>query len=76
MKLDERIKQAFQASRKRRMRYHDLARAVFPVSEFPKAWRYASHGGPPGCFMALSAAIRRMGFASAYENGCRYIYRG
>lgn len=42
--------------------YIELARSVFPSNDYPRAWECASHGGPPGCFMALSAAIRRHGF--------------
>lgn len=49
------------------IRYHDLAVAVFPPDLHPRAWRYASHGGPPGCYMALSAAIRRYGFQRWYD---------
>lgn len=49
------------------LRYHDLAALVFPEDLYPRAWRYASQGGPPGCYMALSAAIRRYGFQRWYD---------
>lgn len=42
--------------------YAALAHAVFPDDQFPRAWRYATGGGPPGCYMALSAALRRGGY--------------
>jgi len=41
--------------------YNELMRAVFPFESYPEAWRYASHGGPPGCAMAFNRAIREMG---------------
>lgn len=44
-----------------RMPYDDLARVVFPPEAYPNAFRHARGGGPPGCFMALSRALRRMG---------------
>lgn len=40
----------------RSMTYYDLARSLF---KDPRSWRYSSNGGPPGCFMTLSAALRR-----------------
>ena len=59
--IKERIKDALR-EHGGRMRYSDLAIAVFPEEEFPRAWNYSSNGGPPGCYMALSAAIKRHGF--------------
>lgn len=47
--------------------YHTLADRVFPKEQFPRAWRYSSNGGPPGCYMALSAAIRRYKVPSRYD---------
>ncbi len=44
----------------KRMGYYDLARALWPDGD---SWNYQSHGGPPGCFMALSAGLRRGGFS-------------
>lgn len=44
-----------------RMPFKDLAWEVFPHADYPRAWRGAAHGGPPGCYMVLSAALRRSG---------------
>lgn len=41
--------------------FQDLAWEVYKDSE--TAWRSASHGGPPGCYMTLSATIRRNRFS-------------
>lgn len=41
------------------MSFYDLAYALYPDK---KSWRYQANGGPPGCFMALSAGIRRGNF--------------
>lgn len=46
------------------MSYHDLALKVFPD---PSSWRYRAGGGPPGCFMTLSAALRMGGFHISYD---------
>lgn len=46
------------------MKYYDLACVLFPD---PDAWRKPTRGGPPGCYIALSAAIRRGNFAVTYE---------
>jgi hypothetical protein len=40
--------------------FYELALKVYPPDDYPKAWRYSRHGGPPGCYMTLSAMIRRM----------------
>ena len=39
--------------------YAALAREVFPRDRYPRAFNYQSNGGPPGCYMALSAALRK-----------------
>jgi hypothetical protein len=49
----------------RAMSFHDLALRLFPD---PRSWRYSSNGGPPGCFMTLSATLRRGGFPT-YRDG-------
>lgn len=41
--------------------YYALMSAVFPATEYPKAMRYSSHGGPPGCAMAFGKALRELG---------------
>lgn len=51
------------------MTYHALARAVFPSDEYPRSWNRPNRGGPPGCYMALSRAIREHGF---YEKSSGY----
>lgn len=58
--LKERIRAALIAA-DYRMNYHDLMHVVFPGDEYPKAWRYQSNGGPPGCAMAFGKALREMG---------------
>ncbi len=56
MTLPERIDAALNG---RPMKYYDLARILYPDG---RSWQYQSNGGPPGCFMALSAGLRRGGF--------------
>lgn len=56
--------------------YIDLARKLFTD---PKSWRYAVQGGPPGCYMVLSAALRRGGFTLQMldrkrSNASRLVY--
>lgn len=41
------------------MSFYALAQALYPDG---RSWRYQANGGPPGCYMALSAGIRRGGF--------------
>lgn len=57
--IQERIAAALEAGI---TEYYGVAHAVFPQERYPRAWRCCSHGGPPGCFMALSAALRRGGY--------------
>lgn len=40
--------------------YYYLQARVFPPEEYPKAYNRASHGGPAGCSMAFSKAIREL----------------
>ncbi len=56
MTLPERIDMILNG---KRMKYYDLARALYPDY---RSWQYQSNGGPPGCFMALSAGLSRGGF--------------
>ncbi len=57
-----------------KMSFYDLALALYPDK---KSWRYQQHGGPPGCYMALSAALRRGGFHVSLRGkgpGSRTVY--
>ena len=60
--IAKRIRRALEANGGA-MRYHDPMDAVFPEKEYPRAWRRSVNGGPPGCAMALGAALRRGRFA-------------
>lgn len=57
--------------------YRNLAHKVFPIEEYPRSWRYKSGGGPPGCFMALTAALRRLGYITITHerSGRRLVYK-
>ncbi len=56
----------------KRMSYYDLARALYPGE---RSWQYQSNGGPPGCFMSLSAGLKRGGFSvSGTFVGERMVY--
>lgn len=57
-----------------RIQYYHLARAVFPESDYPDAWGYPTKGGPPGCYMALSSAIRRHGFVVDYDGASNVVH--
>lgn len=46
------------------MSYHDLAIALWPER---RSHQYQSNGGPPGCYMALSAGLRRGGYFISYN---------
>jgi hypothetical protein len=56
MTLTERINDALKDGP---MSFYDLAHKVYPDRE---SHRHAVHGGPPGCYMTLSAALRRGGY--------------
>ena len=62
-KLADRIDMAL-ADNGGSMNYHDLAVALWPDRS---SHRYQANGGPPGCYMALSAGIRRGGFFVSYQ---------
>lgn len=59
--LPERIDDALNG---RPMKYYDLAKALYPG---PRSWQYQSNGGPPGCFMSLTAGLKRGGFYVTLE---------
>lgn len=57
-----------------RITFYDLAMKLYPD---PKSWRYKVDGGPPGCFMLLSAALRRGGYSETHDGpgpGHRWVY--
>lgn len=62
MTLPERIDDLLK--KEGRMSFYDLAMALYPDR---KSWRYQSNGGPPGCYMALSAGLRRGKFHVDYN---------
>lgn len=70
----ERIRKAFGAN-ERQLAYFELALRVFPPEEYPRAWRYRVKGGPPGCYMALTRAINRMGLTVTHDGGQRTVFR-
>lgn len=41
--------------------YFKVLSRTFPAEQFPRAFRYQSNGGPPGCAMAFASALRAMG---------------
>jgi len=43
-----------------RMERVSLMHKVFPQDIYPKAWRYQTNGGPPGCTMAFGRAVREL----------------
>ncbi|MFW6027182.1 MAG: hypothetical protein ACOC91_00085 [bacterium] len=71
-RIIDRIRAAF-GPEERELHFDDLARRIFPDS---KSWRYAAHGGPPGCYMTLSAALRRHGIGERWDGpGQRFVRR-
>ena len=42
---------------------------VFPEAQFPKAFRCANQGGPPGCQRAFVTALKRYGYSSDTRRG-------
>lgn len=70
--LPERI-DAILAEHGGRMSYFDLAVALWPGRD---SHRYSCNGGPPGCYMTLSAGLRRGGFyvSSPVGSGNREVF--
>ena len=48
--------------------YYKLARLVFPKDDFPRAFGSPTRGGPPGCYMVLSRAIREHKFSMIFSD--------
>lgn len=57
MKIKDRIRKHYKLG----IHYYTLMSLVFPEKEYPGAWNYPWHGGPPGCAMAFGRALREMG---------------
>jgi hypothetical protein len=71
MTLLERIDNALQDGP---MSFYDLAVLLYPSRD---SHRCSSNGGPPGCYMTLSATLRRGGFKEVWREpgpGNRRIY--
>ena len=66
-RIKDRIRSAYRPG----IGYDALMVAVFPVSSYPRAWRYATKGGPPGCSMAFSRALREMSASISYDGDRR-----
>lgn len=54
--------------------YHALAVSVFPREDYPNAFNYPTRGGPPGCYRALSKALRENGFQVYQPPGCNVTH--
>lgn len=53
-----------------------LAYRLWPPSEHPGAWRYASHCGPPAWVRTLGAAMKRYDLRETYNSRtCRWEIR-
>jgi hypothetical protein len=57
-----------------RMPYWKLADAVFPTDQYPRAWERPTRGGPPGCYMVLSRAIREHGFSMHFGDAKAVVH--
>lgn len=53
--------------------YYAVLQEVFPTKDFPKAFRSASKGGPPGCAFAFGRALREMGIYDAGQGSDRLL---
>lgn len=73
MKIKDRIIAALRAN-DGLMVYHKLAEKVFPEADYPNAWNYPTKGGPPGCYMVLSRAIREHGFSMHFGDAQAVVY--
>ena len=68
--IKDRIREAYEPG----INYYALMSAVFPVADYPRAWNYSSNGGPPGCSMAFSRALREMGSSVTYGKSGRRVW--
>jgi hypothetical protein len=62
MTSPEPIKDRIRASFHEGIKYTALEFAVFPHDVFPRAWRYATKGGPPACRRVMVSALKRHGY--------------
>jgi hypothetical protein len=47
---------------------NELALKVWPVEKYPRAWGYASHGGPPNWVRTWGAAVKRNDFSERWDD--------
>lgn len=66
-RIEERLRIAMGG--KSSMPYHDMMDAVFPIDDFPNAWRAATKGGPPGCARSFGSSLNRYGYTTNGKNG-------
>lgn len=72
-KLKDRTRAALAAGE---LIYADLAYRVFLEEQFSKAFQYQANGGPPGCYMTLSRALREMrGELDDWHSGIGHSHR-
>ncbi len=64
MKIKDRIRKHYVLG----IDYHTLMGLVFPIEDYPGAWRCSMNGGPPGCAMAFGRALRQMGGARGRDD--------
>lgn len=74
IRIKNRIVNALAAAPNQRMKYANLMFAVFPVKEYPNAYRNGSNGGPPGCCMVFGRALRELKAACIITDS--YVGRG
>lgn len=73
MRIKDRIMTALQ-NNGGRLVYWKLAEEVFPKDQYPRAWNYPTRGGPPGCYMVLSRAIREHDFGTHFDSDAPVVY--
>ncbi len=69
--LQERLETAIAVDKKEHgyADYHRVMYLIWPPSEYPKAYRYRSEGGPPGVAMVFGKALNTAGYARDFESG-------
>jgi hypothetical protein len=56
-----------------RMAAYELARRLWPESDYPDAWRTPAKGGPPSWVRTLGAAIKRYGLRVEREGERKFV---